>query len=138
MVARYGEARAIAVSNTRAATLMPIIKQFIADNAHIFSDEHAAYARLESEGYRHGVIHHGEKEYSNGDITTNSVEGFWAHFKRCIFGIYHFVSVDYLQQYINEAVYRWNTRKASESTRFAYMFRKSIGKCDYKAVKMVA
>ena len=32
-----------------------------------------------------------------------------------------------LQQYIDEAVYRWNTRKMSESERFAHMFDKSIG-----------
>ena len=28
---------------------------------------------------------------------------------------------------IDEAVYRWNTRKASESERFSDMFAKSIG-----------
>lgn len=136
MVARYGEARAIAVTDTRAATLMPIIKQFIADNAYIFTDEHAAYCGLDREGYKHGVIHHGNKEYVCGDVTTNSVEGFWAHFKRCIFGIYHYVSVEYLQQYINETVFRWNTRKSSESQRFAAMFQKTLCVCSYEDVKM--
>ena len=34
---------------------------------------------------------------------------------------------EHLQQYIDEAVYRWNTRKMSESERFAHMFDKSIG-----------
>lgn len=51
------------------------------------------------------------------------------------FGTYHFVSKGYLQPYIDEAIYRYNTRKASESTRFSDMFAKSIGICDYKAVK---
>ena len=32
-----------------------------------------------------------------------------------------------MQSYIDEAVYRWNTRKMSESERFAHMFNKSIG-----------
>ena len=40
---------------------------------------------------------------------------------------YHDVSDEHLQQYIDEAVYRWNTRKMSESERFAHMFDKSIG-----------
>ena len=44
-----------------------------------------------------------------------------------ITGIYHNVSDEHLQQYIDEAVYRWNTRKASESERFSDMFTKSIG-----------
>ena len=40
-----------------------------------------------------------------------------------------FNSVISLTSYFNsdEAVYRWNTRKMSESERFAHMFDKSIG-----------
>ena len=37
------------------------------------------------------------------------------------------VGDEHLQQYIDEAVYRWNTRKMSESERFTHMFDKSIG-----------
>ena len=37
------------------------------------------------------------------------------------------VGDEHLQQYIDEAVYRWNTRKASQSERFSDMFNKSIG-----------
>jgi hypothetical protein len=72
-------------------------------------------------------VKHGLEEYANGDIFTNSIEGFWSHFRRMISGCYHDVSDAHLQQYINEAVYRWNTRKMSESERFAHMFSMSIG-----------
>lgn len=34
---------------------------------------------------------------------------------------------EHLQSYIDEAVYRWNTRKASQSERFSDMFNKFIG-----------
>ena len=44
-----------------------------------------------------------------------------------IVGCYHDVSDEHLQQYIDEAAYRWNTRKASQSERFSDMFNKSIG-----------
>jgi len=53
-----------------------------------------------------------------------------------VFGTYHFVSKAYLQRYIDEAVYRYNTKEMDESARFAHMFRKSIGKVQYKDVKM--
>lgn len=69
----------------------------------------------------------GAEEYANGDVFTNSIEGFWSHFRRMIVGCYHDVSDEHLQSYIDEAVYRWNTRKMSESERFAHMFDKSIG-----------
>ena len=135
MVEREGEASALVVKDTKAATLMPIIKQFVADNCKVFTDELSSYAGLTKEGYDHGVIHHGEKEFSKDGITTNSIEGFWGHFKRMVFGIYHFVSKEYLQQYVNEAVYRYNTRKADESVRLADMFSKCIGVCSYEGVK---
>ena len=44
-----------------------------------------------------------------------------------ISGCYHDVSDEHLQSYIDEAVYRWNTRKASQSERFSDMFDKYIG-----------
>ena len=134
-----GRAVVIKVEDTKAKTLMPIIKQFVRDNARIFTDELVSYQNLSKEGYIHEVIQHGLKMYSNGEgITTNSIEGFWGHFKRMIFGIYHFVSKKYLQRYIDEAVYRWNTRKADESVRFADMFHKSVGNvCRYNDIKSV-
>ena len=78
-------------------------------------------------GYSHAIVNHGAQEYANGDIFTNSIEGFWSHFRRMINGCYHDVSDEHLQQYIDEAVFRWNTRRMSESERFAHMFAMSIG-----------
>lgn len=75
------------------------------------------------------------KEYSKDGVTTNRIEGFWGHFKRMVFGIYHFVSKEYLQRYIDEAVYRYNTRKISESLRFTDMFNKAICVVPYRKIK---
>ena len=71
-----------------------------------------------------------------GDAHTNSIEGFWGQLKRSIFGIYHIVSAKYLQRYVDEAVFRYNTRKMSEGERFAMMFRRSIGVVRYEQVRM--
>ena len=135
MVQRDGFVHAIKVENTKSATLLPIIKQFCKDNSHLFTDENNVYMGLSGHGYTHDVIQHGVKEYSKGCITTNSIEGFWGHFKRMVFGIYHFVGKDYIQAYLDEAVYRYNTRKADACTRFADLFSKSIGIVTYADVK---
>ena len=133
-----GHVVVVKVNDTKAKTLMPIIKQFVKDNAHVITDELVSYKGLSKEGYLHDVIDHGLKMYSDGNgITTNSIEGFWAHFKRMVFGMYHFVSKKYLQRYVDEAVYRWNTRKADESVRFADMFHRSIGIVSYQDVRMI-
>lgn len=119
--------RAFVVSNTNKDSLQPIIQQFVDNESRVITDELNAYNGLSNLGYCHEVINHGAEEYANNDIFTNSIEGFWSHFRRMISGCYHDVSDAHLQQYIDEAVYRWNTRKASESERFSDMFNKSIG-----------
>ena len=118
---------AFVVENTNKDTLQPLIQQFVVDGSRLITDELNAYNGLNQLGYSHAVVNHGAEEYANGDVFTNSIEGFWSHFRRMIVGCYHDVSDEHLQQYIDEAVYRWNTRKLSESERFAHMFEKSIG-----------
>ena len=118
---------AFVVEDTNKTTLQPIIQQFVAEGSRVITDELNAYNGLNGLNYVHAVVNHGSEEYANGDVFTNSIEGFWSHFRRMITGCYHDVSDEHLQSYIDEAVYLWNTRKASESERFSNMFAKSIG-----------
>lgn len=118
---------AFVVENTSKATLQPIIRQFVAEGSRVITDELNAYSGLERLGYEHEVVNHGSEVYAEGDVFTNSIEGFWSHFGRMISGCYHDVSDGHLQRYIDEVVFRWNTRKASESERFSYMFHNSVG-----------
>ena len=118
---------AFVVENTNKATLQPIIQQFVREGSRVITDELSAYNGLNELGYTHSIVNHGSEEYARGEIFTNSIEGFWSHFRRMINGCYHDVSDAHLQHYIDEAAYRWNTRKMSESKRFAHMFDKAIG-----------
>ena len=125
------------VADTKAGTLIPIIEHFVAEGSTVVTDELSAYNGL-GKKYNHIFVRHGEREFTVGSYSTNGIEGFWGHFKRVIFGTYHFVSKAYLERYIDEAVFRFNTKEMDESARFAHMFRKSIGKCSYESVKLVA
>lgn len=118
---------AFVVENTTKPTLQPIIEQFVEGGSTVITDELNAYNGLEAKGYSHYIVNHGSNQFAYGEIFTNSIEGFWSHFRRMISGCYHDVSDEHLQSYINEAVYRWNTRRLSESERFTQMFEKSIG-----------
>lgn len=128
--------RAIVVTKTDRDTLLPIIKQFCEEGSHLITDEMNSYNCLSNEGFAHDVVCHSAKEFVRGGIFTNDMEGFWSHFRRMIVGCYHNIDVKYLQRYVDEACYRWNTRKISENNRFEYMFKQSIGIVDYKTVKM--
>lgn len=138
MVERKGDAKAFVVENTKAATLRTYIEQFISDSAVIMTDESQSYEWLDGEGYTHYEVKHGAGQYAEGLLSTNVIEGFWAQFKRMVFGTYHYVSKKYLQRYVDEAVYRWNTRNWTAGNRFADMFRKSVGVLRYWDVKIAA
>ena len=127
---------AFAVDKVDKKTIQSIIREFVYTGSMVITDEHNAYNGLENLGYWHSVVKHSKEEYVDGNIFTNSIEGFWSHFRRMISGCYHNISDEHLQSYIDEACYRWNTRKASSMERFSDMFSKSIGyvirQCDIK------
>jgi transposase-like protein len=135
MVQRDGSLVAMKVEDTKGTTLMPIVSQFVEEGTTVYTDELSSYSKLVDNGYVHFFVCHNQREFvkANG-IHTNSIEGFWAHFKRVVFSTYHMVSKDYLQRYIDEQVYRWNTRDMDESTRFEDMFVKACKKFDYTDV----
>jgi len=135
MVARGGNVVAMKVSDTKGATLMPIVSQFVENGSTTYTDEANIYHQLTGNGYNHQYVNHSQREYVRAkDIHTNGIEGFWAHFKRVIFSTYHCVSKDYLQRYIDEQVYRWNTREMSISERYSDMFSRAAGVFDYTDV----
>lgn len=135
MIQRDGAVVAMKVENTQGATLMPIVSQFVKEGTTTYTDELSAYNKLSANGYNHLLVNHGKREFVRAkDIHTNSIEGFWGHFKRVIFSTYHCVSKDYVQRYIDEQVYRWNTREEKASMRFHDMFTKACKKYSYSDV----
>ena len=110
MVERKGRVIAKVVPTVGEATLLPIIKEKILPESMIYTDEHFAYNKLQSQGYQHKRVHHASKVYVMGDAHTNTMEGFWSLTKRGIDGVHHSVSAKYLQTYLNEYGFRYNRR----------------------------
>jgi transposase len=49
-----------------------------------------------------------------GHVHTNTIEGFWSLLNRSIGGVYHSVSVKYLQSYCDEYSFRYNRRNEGQ------------------------
>ena len=74
----------------------------------------------------HSVIKH-QKWYVDGDIHTNTMEGFWALLKRGMFGQFHSVSKRHLQRYVDEFCYRYNMRRANSMDAFNLTINRGLG-----------
>lgn len=120
IIKRGGELRAFKVKSTNIDNM----RDHIFDNIHrkslVYTDEHSAYCNLKYAFY-HQVVNHNRGEYVNGEAYTNTLEGFWALLKRSIFGIYHVVSPKHVQRYVDEAVFRYNTKCDGEFLRLDKM-----------------
>jgi transposase-like protein len=110
-VERQGKVVAKVVDNVRQTTIEPFAVQTVDTEATLYTDEFHAYDNMTRIGYKHLRIRHGISEYVRGNVHTNTVEGFWSLVKRGIDGVYHSVSPQYLQSYINEYSFRYNHRK---------------------------
>ncbi|KAA0990919.1 IS1595 family transposase [Dyadobacter aurulentus] len=131
MVERGGKLVAMTVKNTSSKTLQPIIKEHVAVGAKLMTDEWTAYVGL-SKHFSHSFIRHGQGQYVNGEVHTNTIEGFWSLFKRGVNGINHWVSVKHLDQYVGEYAFRYNTRKANDGQRFEVVMANLDGRLTYK------
>lgn len=78
----------------------------------IFTDEYKSYnhARLSSRFIRHHRIRHEDRIYVDGDVYTQTIEGFFSLMKNGIRGTYHSVSSKWLPSYLNEYAWRYNRR----------------------------
>jgi len=110
MVERRGNVIAQSVDNVKKNTLFPIIEQNVDKTAKVMTDEFKTYITLKNLGYNHQTIMHQLKQYVNGEISTNTVEGFFSQLKRMIKGTHIHISQKYIQYYVDECVFRYNNR----------------------------
>lgn len=86
------------------------VKQRVLPSAVVFTDELKSYDELDARGYRHHRIHHAAEVWVEGDVHTQTIEGFWSIVKNGLRGTYHSVSAKHLQSYLNEYAWRYNHR----------------------------
>lgn len=131
MVEREGKLIAKTVENTKGETLTPEIVKSVKETAKVYTDEWLGYRSLQRI-YDHLFIKHKEGEFVKGRVHTNTIENFWSLLKRGIIGIYHFTSKKHLQKYVDEFVFRYNTRKITEVCRFNLMLANTEYRLTYK------
>lgn len=112
VVEREGSIAATHVNDVSAKTVVGHIMEHVAPESTVITDEFTSYRRLTKQGFVHRKVRHRRKQYVNGTLHTNTIEGFWSQLKRSIHGTFHHVSRKHLQKYVNEFSYRYNRRKS--------------------------
>jgi len=136
-IERQGKVRTKVIAQTNIDNITESIKEFIAPESTMVSDEHHAYNRVK-DLYNHKKVNHRTKEYVRKEETilvhTNNIEGYWNILKKQINGIHHFVSPKHLQRYCDESAFRFNNRKEAQDDRFATALSNIEGTLQYKVL----
>lgn len=107
--------------------LLNVLKKVCKDNTIVMTDQFAGYNILDHENDKNFLrirVDH-SVTYSLGEgIHTNGIESFWAVLKRGVYGIFHSVSVKYMQRYVDEFCFRLNHR--DEADAFGALLRLAI------------
>jgi transposase-like protein len=109
LVQRGGTARSFHIDGATISNIAPILRQNVIRESRLHTDEGRHYIGVGRE-YLHETVNHTAEEYVRGDVTTNTVEGFFSIFKRGMKGVYQHCSEKHLHRYLAEFDFRYNTR----------------------------
>jgi transposase-like protein len=110
LVERGGHARSFHIDSTSIADIAPIVRENVRRETAFMTDEARHYMEVGKEFASHEAVNHGLREYVRGNVTTNTVEGFYSIFKRGMKGIYQHCSEKHLHRYLAEFDFRYSYR----------------------------
>lgn len=128
VVERKGKVRSFHVPNVTAKTLKPILDKHVSKHSDLMTDDARVYNKLGKRFARHESVNHSAGEYVRGDVTTNTIEGYFSILKRGLHGIYHNVSEHHLHRYLSEFDFRYSNRELSDGQRTALAIKQAEGK----------
>ena len=113
VVQRRGEVATQVVDNLGAEGIVNFLRKVVEpEGSHLITDGFRSYLSVRTY-LRHTVFKRYSKKFRRG-IHTNTIEGFWAGFKRSWYGTHHRYSRKYAFLYVAEYSYKYNIRNDSQ------------------------
>jgi transposase-like protein len=128
MVARQGTVRSMVMERVNSKNIKAALKEHVQFSANIMTDESKPYPAATRDFASHQTVNHGQQEYARGDVSTNTVEGYFSLIKRGIIGTFHHVSKKHLPLYLAEFDHRYNHRNVTDGERTIEGLAKIDGK----------
>ena len=126
-----GAARSMPANSLVRDEVAQIVRANVAKEAKLTADESKLYSAVGREYAAHDTVLHGAREYARGDVTTNTVEGYFSIFKRGMRGIYQHCHENHLHRYLAEFDFRYSNRVAlgyNDADRADILLNGIIGK----------
>ncbi len=80
---RGGQVYSQIISNTKTATLLPIIRQKLQPDSVVYTDSYQSYNALDISEFKHYRINH-SKLFADRHNHINGIENFWSQAKRVL------------------------------------------------------
>ncbi|MFA5064192.1 MAG: IS1595 family transposase [Dehalococcoidia bacterium] len=128
LIQRDGDVRSFKTERVTGKNLKGIIRNHVDTNSTIMTDEFLAYKGLSKEFAGHQTVNHSTKEYARGNAHVNNAEGYFSVLKRGIVGVYHHISEQHLDRYLDEFNFRYNSRKVEDGLRMILAIESVEGK----------
>jgi hypothetical protein len=129
MVERNGRVRLRVIPSRRGPALSREVRFNVDPSAMLITDDWQAYKLLRVDYLDHKVINHSAGVYVDGDVHTNTIEGFFGNLKTGMRGTYKFVSDKWLQSYLDEYAWRYNERLRGPRAMFHNLLQKAADEC---------
>jgi len=113
---RGGKIATKVIPDVKKNTLRCVVLDNVEPGSVVSTDELMSYGLLTGDGYKHGMVKHGSKEWSYYDYrhdavhNTNRVESFWRLFKKSVASTHIHISSKYADRYLDEFAFRSNHR----------------------------
>ena len=109
-VEREGSVKARLVRHNGETALGPFVKGAVDPAAYLMSDHNQAYVKIAEDFAGHSYVDHGDREYARGEVHNNTAESYNATLERAKVGVFHYISKEHMQRYVDEVAFRWNQR----------------------------
>ena len=106
LLKRNGSVYACIISNARADTLIPIIREKVKPDSIVYTDSFRGYNALDVSEFTHYRINH-SKEFAQDRNHINGIENFWSQAKRHM-RKYNGIPKDNFHLFLKECEWRFN------------------------------
>lgn len=110
-VQRDDRMRATVVPSEKTEDIQAALAGVVAQPAVVYSDRDQTFLNvIRAFGIGHQTVVHSAKEFVRGEVHSNTADGIGSMLERARMGVWHRMSRQHLQRYLEEIGFRWNCR----------------------------